>query len=122
MDKLKNNYVDKIGIFTSGICAVHCAALPIFLYFGVIGSLSSSWHDVTELAVIICSCVLGVWSIVNALRNKAKITPQVFIVVGATIIVVSMINAPANHWIMSIGGGLLLLGHWQNQKVSPIGQ
>ena len=121
MNKPNYNYVDKIGIFTSGVCALHCLALPLLLSFGIISSFSSAWHDLTEFAVIVCSCILGIWSIFNALKNKVNIAPQLCIVCGAIIIVYSLMNAPSNHFYMAIGGCLLLLGHWQNWRLMTIG-
>ena len=115
---IKNNrqIVDQIGIITSGLCALHCAAIPILLSFGILGGTSGLMHDKIELVVIIASACLGFWSILNGLIGHGRIIPQLMIGGGAMLIIAGLSSSFLGHGFMAIGGCMLLYGHWLNWR------
>ncbi len=116
MSTFKRHTIDRLGILSSGLCAVHCAAIPLLISFGLIGTLSSGTHMLVEWMVIISSLILGSWSVYNALRSHGRIWPQVLIALGAFTIVIGFIFA-ISHILMAAGGLLLVIGHWFNWRL-----
>lgn len=118
MENTKTQIIDKMGILTSGLCAVHCMVFPLMLSFGLLNGLANNWHGITEIVVILCSIILGSWSVINALRSHGKRLPQYLIIAGAIMVIIGFAKVEANHLIMAIGGMILLSGHWMNwQKI-----
>ncbi len=116
MSTIKRHTVDRLGILSSGICALHCAALPVLISFGLVGTLTPDTHLFIEWGVIISSLILGVWSIYNALTSHGRIWPQVLIGVGAFMIIGGLIFS-TSHIFMAIGGLMLVSGHWFNWRL-----
>ena len=116
MNKIKAHRIDQIGIITSGLCALHCAAIPIFLSLGLLGSLSGPGHGMLETIVISISSILGVWSINNAISKNGRVIPQISIAVGALIIILGLNQNIFGHAMMAVGGFMLLYGHWLNWR------
>lgn len=116
MSTIKRHTIDRLGILSSGICALHCAALPVLISLGLIGTLNSDTHLVIEWGVILSSLVLGIWSIYNALTSHGRIWPQVLIGFGAFAIIIGLAFS-LSHVFMSVGGFLLVVGHWFNWRL-----
>jgi len=107
--------IDSLGILASGLCALHCAALPLLLSLGLIGTFDNELHHTFEWTVIFFSFIFGGWSIYNALKSDGRIWPQVLIGAGVMIILIGF-YAISNHYLMAVGGGMLLTGHWANWR------
>ena len=112
----KKRIVDQIGIITSGLCTIHCAAIPVLLSLGMMGSVSVGFHDNMELVVIGLSSFLGIWSIYNGLSGHGRLIPQVLIASGAFLIILGISILDANHGFMALGGLALVSGHWMNWR------
>ena len=116
MTKQQKEIIDKLGIFTSGLCAVHCAFLPILLSVGMFTSVGSDFHHLSELIVVLTSMLLGIGSVYNGLKGHGRLMPQVLIGSGALIIIIGLLSSGVTHLIMAFGGFILLLGHWLNWR------
>ncbi len=115
--KDKSKAVDTLGMITSTLCAIHCAALPILFSLGILGGASSVAHHSIELSVIVMSFGLGSWSIYQAMKSHKRLVPQMTIIAGIIIIVAGFaVATETNHNVMAIGGGILVLGHWINRR------
>jgi len=112
--QLQASKIDAVGMLSSGLCALHCAALPFLLYFGVIGGVSSVAHDSFEAVVLICSIGLAAWSSWRGLRLHGRVLPQFFIAVGMLVLILGF--AISLHEVMAVGGLFLVSGHWLNHK------
>ena len=117
MSRTNQSKIDQLGIITSGLCAVHCAALPLMISLGLLGSIQEGTHGVIEAAVILTSAILGLWSIYNGLRGHGKLIPQLMIGGGALVIVFGLLVPAIGHPLMAIGGFVLLMGHWFNWRL-----
>lgn len=116
MNKSNRHIIDRLGIITSGLCAIHCAAIPVLLSFGLIGGISGTMHHNVELLVITASAFLGIMSIYNGLNGHGRILPQVLISIGAFCIIMGFLVSMLGHLVMAIGGISLLYGHWLNWR------
>lgn len=117
MSRTNQNKIDQLGIITSGLCAVHCAVLPLMISVGLLGSMQGAAHGTIEIAVILVSTFLGSWSIYNGLRGHGKLIPQLMIGGGAMVIVLGLLIPAMGHPLMATGGIVLLLGHWFNWRL-----
>jgi len=119
MSRLINNKVDIMGIVASGVCAIHCAALPILFSLGVLGGATTSVaHHSMELGVLIVSLGLASWSSYRGWKSHGRIVPQMVIGIGVFLILYGFLVAtPANHSIMAVGGFVLVLGHAWNHRL-----
>lgn len=117
MSRTNQNKIDQLGIITSGICAVHCAALPLLISFGLMGSMHNSAHGIAEILIIGISSFLGLWSIYNGLKGHGKMIPQLMIGFGALFIIVGLLVSMFGHPLMALGGCMLLSGHWFNWRL-----
>ncbi len=122
MSVIKRHKIDQLGILTSGLCALHCAALPVLLSLGVFGSLDNQLHGTLEISVIVVSALLGTWSIYNGLRGHGKIYPQLLIGSGALVIILGLLIPSIGHPLMAVGGFTLLYGHWLNWRLVATGK
>lgn len=114
MSIAQRNKVDRVGMISSGLCALHCAALPMLLYFGVISSVSSVAHDSFELVVLLCSISLAIYSAWRGLRLHGRIFPQLLIAGGMLMLIIGFLMS--QHMVMAIGGLCLVAGHWLNYR------
>lgn len=117
MSRTNQNKIDQLGIITSGLCALHCAALPLLISFGLLGSMHDTAHGALEIIVILASSFLGLWSIYNGLRGHGKLVPQLMIAGGALVIIFGLMIPAVGHPLMAFGGFVLLLGHWFNWRL-----
>lgn len=122
MNKVIGRKVDIMGIVASGLCAIHCAALPILFSLGVLGGASSSaWHHSAELGVLILSLALASWSSYRGWKSHRLIGPQVLIAAGISVIVLGFfIATDIDHRIMAVGGVILVLGHAYNHRLQNL--
>lgn len=108
-----------MGMMASGLCAVHCAALPLLFSLGVLGGATTSIvHHSLELGVLVVSFGLAVWSSYRGWKVHKTFAPQVLIGLGMALILYGfMVATPANHSVMAIGGFTLVLGHAWNHRL-----
>ena len=119
MSKVKTSKVDKLGMITSGICAIHCS-IPVLFSLGFIGSFSTSGHVTFDICVLFLSTALGIRSIMNGLRLHGAKSPQLLIVAGIFLIAIGLL-IPVGSIGMLVGGMMLIMGHWWNARLAPNG-
>lgn len=109
---LKN--VDLFGAFTSGICAVHCIALPVVLSLGMIGEASGLlYHHFTELMIILLSMAMIYFSVWTSLRRGLELRTILLFSFGILLIIIGYLNIfNISHSLMALGGMLVSLGHY----------
>ena len=115
MVRLDRN-IDIFGLMSSGLCALHCMALPLMMSLGFWEGLSTSpSHHLAELVIIVMSFILVVSSIYKGVNTHDVHTPYWFFGLGMIVLVSGL--CISNHWAMGIGGSLIALGHLLNFKL-----
>ena len=110
--------MDLIGGVASGICAIHCVAIPVILSLGTVGGLSFSTHNTFDVVVMIVTITFGIWASVKGYSSHSSLKPIFTMLSGALILVIGwMINNMSGHMAMGIGGSLLAIGHYWNYKL-----
>ena len=111
--------LDNIGMTASTLCAIHCAAVPVF-FTGLplvgLGFLANPW---VEWIMIITAIIIGVSSIVGSFLNSHhRALPLVLLIIGfATIILAHLFTKGWVEAIVAPAGGLTIaLAHFFNYK------
>lgn len=107
--------MDKLGIWVSSLCAVHCLALPILpiLATTVFGEV---WFERLILSI---SILVGLVSLLlGSIRHHGQYYPLLFLVVGGVIYWNK--GALGDEWeplTIAVGAGLIIAGHWINLRL-----
>jgi hypothetical protein len=118
---LKSGRLDQVGIGASIACAIHCAALPILATsLPLIGLdfLTSTW---VEIVMILCSALIGTWSIAGTYTKHKSIKPISMLSLGFLLIA-------AGHFawhemetlLIPLGGFTVAAAHFVNWKMMRI--
>lgn len=111
--------LDNIGMTASTLCAIHCAAVPVFftsLPVLGLGFLANPW---VEWSMILLAIVVGVSSIGNSyLRSHHRAFPLILLITGFVVIIAGHLFTKG--WleaiIVPIGGFTIAVAHFINYK------
>jgi hypothetical protein len=110
--------VDRLGVFVSFTCAVHCAVLPIALAFLPFLGLSIMAHGTFERFMLCLSLLFGITSACWGLRvhRSWKVAP--FFIVALLLLGLSRTFAGNAHGaVLCLGGALLSFSHLLNHRL-----
>lgn len=110
---------DLIAAMLSGLCVVHCLALPVLLAVGssglLLGLFSSEWFHYLMLLPI---SSLLVWSLPGGWCVHRSKTPFILGLTGFLLLVLSLFAGHDAELPLSVAGGLLLAtAHLRNRKL-----
>ena len=119
------NKLDRIGIFSSILCAIHCAILPLFIIFIPSFFVSLFVNDYFEWCFLIISFIIGIISLCFGYKKHKSFKIFPFLSAGLILVLISKIlvhnykhNAPLYLNILMILGGLLIaFSHYLNDKL-----
>lgn len=119
MRQFFRNNIDFWGFLASFLCAVHCAAVPLILLFGSLGSFSWFASHEVELVFITISVVLAYWSLWTSYRKHHKKRKAVNIVlVGFGFLLVSrFVPHHIGDILVVIGGLIVAYSHYVNWRL-----
>ncbi|KKO43963.1 MerC mercury resistance protein [Arsukibacterium ikkense] len=108
---------DLIAAALSGLCVVHCLALPILLAVGssglLLGVFSSEWFHYLMLLPI---SALLVWSLPGGWCVHRNKTPFLLGLSGFLLLVISLFAGHDAELVLSVSGGFLLAAaHLRNR-------
>ena len=63
--RTKTKMLDKLGIWASGLCAVHCVSLPVLLPVAPLIGASFFAQDWFEHAILVTSLIVGFWAMLS---------------------------------------------------------
>lgn len=113
---------DKLGIFLSGLCIVHCVLLPvIFLLVPSIGAhfLEEDWTHALLFGVVF---VAALSAAIPGYRVHKHTLPLVCFMIGVGILGVATLGAHSllgHEWeapLAVLGSSILIAGHFINHK------
>lgn len=110
--------VEKIGVFLSIICAIHCLSLPILLVFAPYLTSSFAFSIKFEWTLVILSFLLAAIILFLDFRKHRQPLPLYFLGVGIIIKVFDMFLINQSHaWIFGISFGIVVgMAYWVNYK------
>ena len=113
---------DRLGIGLSGLCAIHCLLVPVFVSLIPLWPTLDNFHEYTHLVFFLAITPAVVLSIKKR-KNLKSISGYLFI--GLAIIFVAwffnhQLGDYGEAGVTLIGSGLLIRGHWLNYKSKNI--
>jgi hypothetical protein len=112
--------LDRVGMWVSGACAVHCATLPLLIAFAGFGWLGD---ERLEWTIIGFSFVIASLRLSHSyLREHRHWEPLALFAIGAAAILFA--KSEVSSWGgaeilgMTLGGTLIAYAHWRNHRRS----
>lgn len=114
-----NNWLDKIGVTATSLCAVHCVLLPVLLPVLPLLGISFVGEHVFEDIVLIISMVVGFISLFSGFhRYHRKLYPLYSLALGGVIYSLKDSLGEMYHpYLIAIGAGLIIFAHVMNIKL-----
>ena len=122
------NKLDKIGMFSSLICAIHCTILPIVLILFPVFSVSLLTHHTFEWVMLILTLILGLSSLCFGYKKHRSLKALSLLSVGIFLLLIGKLSH--EHYlhnnkfefdiynaILGLGGILISASHWLNNKL-----
>lgn len=119
----QQGFWDRLGIGLSGLCAIHCLLIPVFVSLIPLWPALDEFHEFTHLVFFLAIAPAVILSLKNR-KNLKSISGYLF--VGLAIIFLAWFF---NDWlgdygeagVTLIGSLLLIRGHWLNYKTKVLG-
>ena len=112
---------DKLGIFFSGLCVVHCIAVTLILilggadYFNFLVSTEYLIHPLLLIIVVL----IGMFSFPSAYKNHGNKYPIILGVCGSFVLFIALFSPDIFETLFTIIGGVALINaHLWNYKLS----
>ncbi|MEW9797409.1 MerC domain-containing protein [Alteromonas sp. CYL-A6] len=111
--------LDKIGIWVSSLCALHCLALPMAIpLLPLIGStfFAQTWFERTILSI---SLLIGAVALLSgALRYHGRYYPLLLLFSGGAIYwFKDIFGEQYEPFTIAVGAMLIVAGHWVNMRL-----
>lgn len=111
--------LDKIGIWVSSLCALHCLLLPVLVpLLPLIGAsfFAQVWFERTILCI---SLLIGAVALTSgALKYHGRYYPLVFLALGGAIYwFKDSFGEAAEPFTIAVGALLIVMGHWVNMRL-----
>lgn len=111
--------LDNIGMTASTLCAIHCAAVPVFFTSLPLVGLGFLANPLVEWTMITLALVLGIASIgTSYFRLHHRVLPLALLVGGFMIIIIGhlFITSWVEAVVVPVGGFLIAIAHFINYK------
>lgn len=110
--------IEKIGVFLSIACAVHCLTLPIFLFFVPYLASSFVFSSHVEWILVLTSFLLAAIILVLDFRKHRQPLPLYYLGLGILIKLIDMSLVNQSYaWIFGISLGVVIsVAYWVNYK------
>lgn len=114
----KKGFWDRLGIGLSGLCAIHCLLVPVFVSLIPLWPAFEEFHEYTHLVFFLAIAPTVILSVKNRKDLKAV---SGYLFVGLAIIFIAwLFNNQLGEYGeagVTLAGSLLLIrGHWLNYK------
>lgn len=116
-------WLDRLGMATSTVCAIHCAATALFMgALSAVGAagVGAAW---VEGAFLTLAVLLGVASLGHALRRHRSLVPMAWFSAGMVSLLVLRPLAPSPLWevtAVAVGATLVVRAHWRNARLLAV--
>ncbi len=112
--------LDKVGVCTSSVCALHCMLMPFVLVnAGSLGVLAFLGNPILEWLVLAMVLLVGMVAILPSFMKHRKAYVLVLFFSGLLLIInaefVELMGAKVS--LSGIGGALMAYAHYENLKL-----
>jgi hypothetical protein len=113
---------DGLGIFTSLLCAIHCAVLPLAVSFLPLLGLGFIRTPLFECGMIGLAFVIGTWALWHGFtHHHHRLTPWLLFVGGMILLIAKEIWGRYELYFLPFAVGLIISAHVVNYRlVRPV--
>lgn len=115
---LKDNRLDRAAIFLSGLCLVHCLAVPVTL---LLGSVFGDWLEATESNVhwilLGLAAPVSLWALGRGYGDHRSLTTLISGTSGLLLMLLGVSHIFGDEWeimLTVVGVSAVLLAHIRN--------
>lgn len=115
---------DRLGMWLSYICALHCALMPVVIGYVAVNGVGRIAAESTEWAIIGCSLGIGLFRLFYSyFKEHRRPEPVMFFLVGVSLILIAksvfFVTPIQMEPVGMVAGGLLIgTAHFRNQSKS----
>ncbi len=109
---------EKVGVFLSLLCAIHCLALPIILFVAPYLASSFAFSVTVEWILVVVSFGMALLLLWPDFRKHRKPMPLYFLGIGVLIkLVDTLVGLKSIEWVFGLSLGVFItLAYWYNYK------
>ncbi|MFD3409301.1 MerC domain-containing protein [Aquirufa sp. HETE-83D] len=109
---------EKVGVFLSLLCAIHCLTLPLILFAAPYLASSIAFSPLAEWILVASSFVMALLLLWQDYRKHKKSMPLYFLALAALIkLVDTLVGMKSIEWIFGLSLGVFItLAYWFNYK------
>lgn len=110
--------VEKVGVFLSLLCAIHCLALPLILFAAPYLASSIAFSPLAEWVLVIGSFGMALLLLWQDFRKHRQPMPLYFLGLAVLIkLVDTLVGMKSIEWIFGLSLGVFItLAYWFNYK------
>ena len=110
--------VEKVGVFLSLLCAIHCLALPLILFAAPYLASSIAFSPMAEWVLVIGSFGMALLLLWQDFRKHRQPMPLYFLGLAVLIkLVDTLVGMKSIEWIFGLSLGVFItLAYWFNYK------
>jgi hypothetical protein len=112
--KIRINW-DALGIGASLACAIHCALLPLVMSSLPLFGVNIIDNHYFEAGMVLLALIVGVYSLYHGYRlHHHRQLPVILFSVGMALLIVRLLFAHHNHWLLIPSVGFIVAAHFLN--------
>lgn len=110
--------LEKLGLFLSFVCAIHCLAMPFVLFFAPYFIGTYAFGPTVEWVLVASSFMLAAYLLIADYMHHRKVWPLVFLGIGLFIKLIDIfIGQQSDEWIFgTLLGVSVSYAYWINFK------
>ncbi len=110
--------IEKVGLFLSFACAIHCLAMPFIFFFAPYFIGTYAFGPVVEWTLVASSFLLAAYLLIADYLQHRKIRPLVFLGIGFAIKLIDIfVGQQSDEWIFgTLLGFSVAYAYWINFK------
>jgi hypothetical protein len=118
----RSQSLDRVGLFLSSACAIHCMVMPFALGMLAVGGAEWLGSEIAEMLLVGAATIIGVVSLAPSYLRHRNPAALAFFFAGLAVIVTCHLlleeHTPALGVCMAVGGGLIAMAHYRNRQAS----
>lgn len=109
---------EKVGVFLSLLCAIHCLTLPLILFAAPYLASSIAFSPLTEWILVVASFGMALLLLMQDFRKHRKPMPLYFLGLAVLIkLMDTLVGVKSIEWIFGLSLGVFItLAYWFNYK------